>query len=137
MADTDSLNESATELLNTIDSFSNTPHHERYSVLPFSYDMFSRVTYFYCFSWVMSVEECLDSLPSALASLAVVDPGNFDRAVSILIDWCVEGLSEQSAMRQPKSHFKVRHLKMGLRLTRRMVNLYEKLTLDLLVSAKS
>lgn len=81
-----------------------------------------------------AVEDCLESLPSALASLGAVDPGNFDRVVNTLIDWCIEGLSEKYAMEQPTVPFKVRHLKMGIRLARVMVSLYDKLTLSLLVS---
>lgn len=73
-------------------------------------------------------------LPSALASLSVVDPANFDASIQTLITWTLEGLDVQSAMAQPDTAFKVRHLKMGIKLSERMLTMYESLTTELLVS---
>jgi len=68
------------------------------------------------------MEEMAELLAGGLASLSVVDPASFDSTVI------------QSAMCQPETPYKVRHLKMGIRFTGQMLLLYDQLTLRLLVS---
>lgn len=80
------------------------------------------------------MEELGDILPSGLASLSVVDPSVFDSTVNTLIDWTLQSLNTQLAMRQPETPFKVRHLKMGIKFTGQILVLYETLTTKLLVS---
>ena len=79
------------------------------------------------------MEELGNILPSGLACLSVVDPAMFDSAVNTLTDWTLESLNTQSAMRQPETPFKVRHLKMGIKFTGQILVLYENLTTKLLV----
>lgn len=80
------------------------------------------------------MEEMAELLAGGLASLSVVDPASFDSTVNTLVDWTLESLNLQSAMCQPETPYKVRHLKMGIRFTGQMLLLYDQLTLRLLVS---
>ena len=79
------------------------------------------------------MEEIGELLSTGLASLSLVDPAAFDSTINTLIDWTLESLNLQSAMEQPETPFKVRHIKMGIRFTGQMLTLYSQLTLRLLV----
>jgi hypothetical protein len=54
--------------------------------------------------------------------------------LSVLISWCEEGLSVDKAMAQPETAYKVRHLKMGIRLAAALSSCDNALTRTVLVS---
>ena len=61
----------------------------------------------------------LESLPSlAVPGLVylVTTKTDHKEMLETLVDWCFEGLDINKAMAQPETAFKVRHLKMGIRL---------------------
>lgn len=83
------------------------------------------------------MEELGGILPSALSCLSVVDPAGFDETCNILTEWTLDSLNVQSAMSQPETPFKVRHLKMGIKFAGQILLLYDALTIKLLVSCLS
>ena len=51
-----------------------------------------------------------------------------------VVEWTLEGLSEEKAMQQPEATFKIRHLKMGITLATALLSCEPSVTMTLLVS---
>ena len=52
----------------------------------------------------------------------------------MLVEWALEGLSEEKAMKQPEATFKIRHLKMGITLATALLNCEPSISMALVVS---
>lgn len=54
--------------------------------------------------------------------------------VNLLIDWVIEGLDFELALKQPQTVYKVRHMKAGIRLATLLFETNEEIIAKLLVS---
>ena len=52
----------------------------------------------------------------------------------MLVEWTLEGLSEEKAMKQPEATFKIRHLKMGISLATSLLTSDPSVAMALVVS---
>ncbi|KAL8610324.1 hypothetical protein ACOMHN_041138 [Nucella lapillus] len=82
--------------------------------------------------WVTALEAVAPLLNKGLSYLLHVDKKK--RVVDTLVEWTLEGLSEERAMSQPEAPFKVRHLKMGIHLATALLTCEPSLTMVLLAA---
>ena len=54
--------------------------------------------------------------------------------MNCLSSWCLEGLDVEKAIAQPETAYKVRHIKMGIRLAGALCMCDDQVTLNLMVS---
>uniref|UniRef100_A0A0L8HH29 Virilizer N-terminal domain-containing protein n=1 Tax=Octopus bimaculoides TaxID=37653 RepID=A0A0L8HH29_OCTBM len=64
--------------------------------------------------WIEAVEIIPSLLDKGLSYLLYKE--NREDVLTTLLDWCIEGLDLKKAITQPETAFKVRYLKMGIRL---------------------
>ncbi|KAL3859118.1 hypothetical protein ACJMK2_009350 [Sinanodonta woodiana] len=86
--------EESVQILNAVEELADLPHHDR---------------------WISTLETLPDLLPKGLPYLLFKEGRK--GIINQLVDWALEGLDVNKAMIQPESAFKLRHLKMGIRLT--------------------
>ncbi|KAK3591349.1 hypothetical protein CHS0354_040310 [Potamilus streckersoni] len=86
--------EESQQIQDALEDLVDLPHHDR---------------------WISTLETLPDLLPKGLPYLLYKE-GRKD-LVNQMVEWALEGLDVDKAMAQPESAFKLRHLKMGIRLT--------------------
>ncbi|ESO87799.1 hypothetical protein LOTGIDRAFT_234825 [Lottia gigantea] len=84
----------AESILDLIKQFADAPHHDK---------------------WVESMESLPTLFDNGLTYLIIKEDNT--AVVEKIIEWTMEGVDLDKAMKQPESAFKVRHLKMGIKLT--------------------
>ena len=61
----------------------------------------------------------------------------FSDVLNKLIEWTLDGLDLEQAVTQPESAFKVRHLKMGIKMAGSLCSLSAEISNKLLVNSKT